>query len=142
MYLAVLMNIIIFLSIRSLSQKLFEYLYMLCWTYSKNPRWAITINLVYTEFPAVAQWDWQHLRSSGTQFPSLAQHSGLQIWHCCSYGLSCCNDSSNLIHGLGTPYVLGWPKMKEKKNLIYTVIVDIKWSSEYDSTFFMRIFLL
>ena len=37
--------------------------------------------------PAVAQQDWQHLRSSGTQVPSLAGPSRLRIQSCHSYGL-------------------------------------------------------
>ena len=62
----------------------------------------------------MARWDWQHLCSMETQVWSLAQHSGLRIWHCCScsVGHSC---SSDLIPGLGTPCAMGWPKKKEKK---------------------------
>ena len=29
--------------------------------------------------PAVAQWDWQHVGSTGTQVPSPTHHSGLRI---------------------------------------------------------------
>uniref|UniRef100_A0A8D1UD07 Synaptotagmin 17 n=1 Tax=Sus scrofa TaxID=9823 RepID=A0A8D1UD07_PIG len=32
--------------------------------------------------PAVAQWDWRGLWSTGMQVQSPARHSGLRIWHC------------------------------------------------------------
>ena len=46
--------------------------------------------------PAVAQWDWQHLGSTGTQVQSPAWHSGLGL----DYGL-------DVIPGPGTPYTAG-----------------------------------
>ena len=58
--------------------------------------------------PAVAQWDPWRLGSSETQVQSLAQHSGLRIWYCCTC-------SSNLIPGPGTPYATIWVAKKEKK---------------------------
>ena len=56
------------------------------------------------------------LGGAGMQVLSPACHSGLQMWHCCSYdlGRDC---SSDLIPGQGTPYAAGWPKMKEKKKV-------------------------
>ena len=66
--------------------------------------------------PAVAQQDQWLLGSAGMQVRSLAQHSGLRIQRCRSYGFG--HDcSSNLILGLGTQYVVGQPE-KEKKKII------------------------
>ena len=73
----------------------------------------------------MAQWDWQHLGRAGMWVPSLAQHSGLRIWHCCSCGLVC-NCGSDLIPGLGAPHVLFWDSQKRKKNwtmLIHNVVL-------------------
>ena len=61
--------------------------------------------------PAVVQQDRQCLGSTGMQVRSLAQHSGLRIWHCHSYGLGC-NYSSYVIPGLGTP---GQPRKKKEE---------------------------
>ena len=60
---------------------------------------------------AVAQWDRQHLRSTGTWVQFLAQHSGLRIQRCqsCGLGHDC---GSDLIPG---PHAMGRPKMKKKK---------------------------
>ena len=63
--------------------------------------------------PALAQWDW-HLCSTGTQVRSQAQHTGLRIHHCRSCGVGC-NCGLDLISGQATPYVVGQPKIKEKK---------------------------
>ena len=56
----------------------------------------------------------------GSVLRSLAQHSGLRVWPCCScsLGLDCASD---LISGLGTPYAAGWQKKKkkEKKSCMY-----------------------
>ena len=57
-------------------------------------------------------WDWQHLGSTGTQVRSLAWHSGLRIWCCCSCSL-CCSGGSNLIPGLELH--MPWGSQKEKK---------------------------
>ena len=61
--------------------------------------------------PSMAQWDRQHLGSAGTQVWSPAQHSGLTIRCCCSFGLDG-NCSSDLILGLGTPYAKRQQKEK------------------------------
>ena len=58
--------------------------------------------------PAVVQWNWQQLWSSGTQVQSPAHHSRLRIQRCCKC-------SVDLIPGLGTPYAMGWPEKKKKK---------------------------
>ena len=65
--------------------------------------------------PTVVQQDWQPLGSTGMQVRSLAQHSGLRIQHCHSCGLGC-DCSLDLIPGLGPPYAMGRPKMKNKTN--------------------------
>ena len=62
----------------------------------------------------MVQWDWWCLRSTGTQVPSLAWHSGLSTWCCCSCGLG---------HNCGSDLSLAWQlhrllsgeKRKEKK---------------------------
>ena len=58
----------------------------------------------------MAQQDQQRLRSTGVQVPSLAQHMIkdhvlLQLWLRLQLQLG-------LIHGLGTPFAVGWPKKK------------------------------
>ena len=63
----------------------------------------------------MAQWDLQHLGSTGTQVQSPAWHSGVRIQHCHSNGLGL-NCGSDLIPGLGTPYALGWPKSALAEN--------------------------
>ena len=45
---------------------------------------------------------------------SLAPHSRLRIWHCCSCGIGC-NNGLDPIPGPGTPYASGQPKKREKK---------------------------
>ena len=60
----------------------------------------------------MAQQDWWCLGCTGTWVQSLAQHSGLRVWRCCSLGCHC---SSDLIPGLGAPHTSGQPKMKKKK---------------------------
>ena len=45
---------------------------------------------------------------------SLARHSGLRIWGCCSRGLGC-SCGSDLIPGLGTPYTAGRQTNKQIK---------------------------
>ena len=63
----------------------------------------------------MAQQDQWLLGSAGMQVRSLAQHSGLRIQRCRSYGFG--HDcSSNLILGLGTQYVVGQPEKEKKKN--------------------------
>ena len=39
----------------------------------------MSLNQHYVGVPDVAQWDWQHLRSAGTQVESPAWHRGLRI---------------------------------------------------------------
>ena len=63
--------------------------------------------------PFLAQWDRWPLESAGSQVPSPLQHSGLRICHCHSCSLDC-DCGLDLIPGLGTPYAVGQPKMKEK----------------------------
>ena len=64
--------------------------------------------------PAMVQWNWWCLGSTGSQVQSLAQHSGLRIQRCFSCGLG--HDCrSDLISGLGIPYASGRPKKKKKK---------------------------
>ena len=69
--------------------------------------------------PAVLQRDQQLLGSVGTQVQSPAQHSGLGIWCCRSYGLGL-DCGSDLIPGPGTPYISGKPKMKNKQTTTTT----------------------
>ena len=66
--------------------------------------------------PAVVEQGWQCLGNAGMgmQIPSLAQHSGLRIWHCCSCSLGC-SCGSDLIPGLGIPYAVWQPKKKKGK---------------------------
>ena len=64
----------------------------------------------------MVQWDWQHLGSSRMWVRSPAQHSGLQHQCCRSCGLGCIY-GSDLISGPRTPYTLGQPKKKKKKEL-------------------------
>ena len=45
---------------------------------------------------------------------SLACHSGLRIWHCCSCGVGC-SSSSDSIPGLGISIHHGWGPKREKK---------------------------
>ena len=54
----------------------------------------------------MAQQDWQHLWSAGTQVWCLAWHSGLRIWRCHSCGLD---------PWPGSSIWRGWPKKKKKK---------------------------
>ena len=70
---------------------------------------------MFAGVPAVVQPDWWHLESAGMKVQSLAQHSGLRIWHChsCGLGRNCCSD---LIPVPGTPCASGWPKMKKQKH--------------------------
>ena len=66
--------------------------------------------------PAVVQWDWWCLWSTGTQVRSLAWHSELKICHChrrC-IGRRC---GSDLIPGPETPYATGQPRKKKKKKI-------------------------
>ena len=64
--------------------------------------------------PDVAQHDWWHFCSVMTQVQSLAQHSGLRIWHghSCSVGYICGMDE---IPGSGAPMPWGGQKRKRKK---------------------------
>ena len=63
--------------------------------------------------PPVVQGDWWHLGSAGMQVQSLAWHSGLRIWSCCSsLGRDC---GCDLIPGRGTPYAAGMLKKKQNK---------------------------
>ena len=66
--------------------------------------------------PAVAQWNQWCLCSTRIQVWSQAPHSGLKdpaLLQASALGHNC---GSDLIPGLGTPYIMGWPK-KEKKKL-------------------------
>ena len=68
--------------------------------------------------------DWQCFCSTETQVQSLAQHSGLRIWHCRGCGHNC---SSDLIPGLGTPYAVGHlPKNKTKQKLLLFGLLIVK----------------
>ena len=67
--------------------------------------------------PTVVQWNRWHLGSTGTWAQSLTWHRELRIRHCCSCGLGR-NCSSDLIPGPVTPYAIGKPKMKKKKNVL------------------------
>lgn len=64
----------------------------------------------------VVQLDRQYLWSTGMQVRSPAWHSVLKIWPCqsCCVGYNCGLD---LIPRLGTPYIAGWPKNKNKNLL-------------------------
>lgn len=55
-----------------------------------------------------------YLGSCGAKVQSQAPHSALRVQHChnCSIGH---NYSSDMIHSLGTPYAMGWPKNKKAK---------------------------
>ena len=64
--------------------------------------------------PAVVQWDWQHLRSAGTQVQSPALHSGC-------FGL-CRNSGSDL-----TP---GQKKERKKENKRVNFMIDEKYISK------------
>ena len=64
--------------------------------------------------PAMAQQNGPHLGSAGTHVPSLAQHSGLRIQCCHSFGLGC---SSDLILDPGTPYAA--KKERKKKRYLH-----------------------
>ena len=61
----------------------------------------------------MVQRDRQYLKSPGTQVQSLAQHSGLPVWHCHGCGLGC-NCNLDLILGLGTLYALAGGGAKAK----------------------------
>ena len=71
----------------------------------------------------MAQWDWWWLWSAGTQVQSLAQCSGLRIWHC--HSNSC---GSDLIPGQRILYALEHPKMVGKKEikLGYPIMLESK----------------
>ena len=61
----------------------------------------------------MAQWGQWCLSSARMQIQSLAWHSELRIWHCCSCSISH-NCGSDLIPGPGTSYAVGG-QIKEKK---------------------------
>ena len=73
-----------------------------------------THKIVKTGIPTVGQWNQWCLWSSGMQVQSPAWHSGLRIWHCCSFSLIL-NSSLDLIPGPGSACAEGWPKMKTKQ---------------------------
>ena len=74
-----------------------------------------TINQKYTcGALAVSQWDQKHFGDTGTWVQSLAQNSGLRI-HCCHRCSLVCSCGLDLIPGPGTPYAMGRPKTKNKK---------------------------
>ena len=75
------------------------------------------LRILFWGVPTVVQWNQRHLGSTGTPVPSPAWHSKLKIQCCLSCGLGCSN-SSDLIPGLGTPYVAGQPKKKKKKKIL------------------------
>ena len=62
----------------------------------------------------MVQQDRWHLWSAGTQVQSPAQHSGLRIWCCCSYGLGS-NCGSDQIPGPRTFICQGVAKKEKKK---------------------------
>ena len=66
------------------------------------------------EVPVVVQWVERYLCSTRSQIRSLAQHSGLRIQCCYSCGIGD-NCGSDLIPGLGTPYVVGRERKKGRK---------------------------
>ena len=53
--------------------------------------------------PTVTQQNWQHHCSTETQVRSLAQHSRLRVWHCCSWGVGR-NYGQDLIPDPHAPY--------------------------------------
>ena len=63
--------------------------------------------------PAGGQRDQWCLGSAGMQVLTPAGHSGLSIWHCCSFS-SGCNSRSDLIPGPGELHV-PWGGQKRKK---------------------------
>ena len=77
--------------------------------------------------PTVAQQDQWHLGSTRILVQSLALHSGLKIWHCCSCSLVH-NYNSDLIPGLVTPYAVGEPKKRKKEKRIFSnhIIMKLK----------------
>ena len=90
------------------------------WRFSpKNTSGWILVTLAHwmmkeeTGVPTVGQWNWCCLWSTGSQVPSLAQHSGFKIHHCHSCGVGC-NYGLDLTPCLGTPYAMGQPKGKKK----------------------------
>ena len=85
--------------------------------FSSPPGWLrLFIRNLCSRVPTMALRDWWCLGSTGTQVPSLAQHSRLRIQHCrrCGFGHDV---GSDLIPGLGTPDVVGWPKKKKEKKI-------------------------
>ena len=84
---------------------------------------------------------WEH----GTQVWSLAQHSGLNIQHCCSSGLGH-NFGLDLIPGLRIPCATGQPKMKKKKkknalfwsSLVVQQVKDLALSLQWLSSLLWR----
>ena len=68
----------------------------------------------------MVQQDWRHLGNTGIQVQSLAQHSGLRMWRCCSCGIGR-NCSFDVIPGPGTPYGVGQPKKGEKNDITISV---------------------
>ena len=74
--------------------------------------------------PTVAQQDQQRPWSAGTQVQSLAWHSILRIWHCCTCSIGCIW-SSDLITGPGIPYPMGQTK-KETHTDTHTYYVSNK----------------
>ena len=72
----------------------------------------------------VVQCDWCCLYSSEMKVQSLAWHSGLRIWHCCSCSVDP-HCSLDLIPGPGTPYALGQPKKEEEEKKKTQVLLNL-----------------
>ena len=70
--------------------------------------------------PTLAQWDQQHLGSTGTQVQSLAMAQWIKDWCCysCALDPDC---GSDLIPGLGIPYASEWLKMERKKESLLVI---------------------
>ena len=64
--------------------------------------------LIFLGFPTVVQWDGWCLWSTGMQVCFLAQHSGLRIWCCCSFGIAAVAQIQSVAWEL--PDAAGWPK--------------------------------
>ena len=81
----------------------------------------------------MAQWDQWHLWKAEMQVQSLAQPSGLRIWHCPSWEVDC-NCGSDLIFGQRTPYALGRPKKKKiiiKINKYLKKKLNLQWKRKH-----------
>ena len=59
----------------------------------------------------MVQWDWQPLERTEMQVGSLAQHSGLRIWRCCSCS---CSLVTAQIWSLAWELLMPWGSQKKK----------------------------